>query len=125
MTPDDFLRQYERALRSQQWNQVAPLIHEKACVTFSTGQVYKGKSAVQHAFEGNFSSIEDENYEISNVHWNLHNEQVAVCLFDFTWTGRVGGREVRGAGRGTSVLVQDGESWKLLVEHLGPAGRTA
>lgn len=124
MTPDDFLRQYEHALRSQQWSRVAPLIHENACVTFSTGQVHKGKPAVQRAFESNFSSIEGERYEISNVHWGLRDEQVAACLFDFQWAGRVEGREAHGAGRGTAVLVRDGESWQLLVEHLGPAGST-
>lgn len=122
MTPDGFLRQYEQALASQQWSQVAPLIHENVCVTFSTGQVHKGKPAAQRAFENNFASIEDESYEILNVHWSMSNERVAVCLFDFKWEGRVDGREAHGAGRGTSVLVRDGESWQLLVEHLGPAG---
>lgn len=125
MTPDEFLKQYERALGSQQWSRVAPLIHENACVTFSTGQVYKGKPAVQRAFESNFASIENERYEIRNVHWSLRDAQVAVCLFDFQWAGRVNGREVHGAGRGTSVLVADGGSWQLLVEHLGPAGSKA
>jgi ketosteroid isomerase-like protein len=125
MTPDDFVRRYEQALGSQQWDQVAPLIHENACVTFSTGQVHKGKPAVRRAFESNFSRIEDERYEILDVHWSLRDEHVAVYLFDFEWAGRVDGREVHGAGRGTSVLVGDGGSWQLLVEHLGPAGSAA
>ena len=69
---------------------------------------------------GNFSSIEDEDYLISNVHWVRCEEDVAVYLFNFAWSGRIGGRDAEGRGLGTSVLVRDGSDWKLLVEHLGP-----
>ncbi|MCA9247682.1 MAG: nuclear transport factor 2 family protein [Planctomycetales bacterium] len=122
MTPESFLRQYTQALGSQLWRQVAPLIHADACVTFSTGTVHKGKTAVQEAFENNFSAIEGEHYEISNVHWALRSDQVAVCLFDFNWAGRIEDREASGGGKGTSVLVRNGSSWQLLVEHLSPRG---
>jgi ketosteroid isomerase-like protein len=121
MTPDDFPRQYEQVLGTHQWSQVAPLIHERACVTFSTGQVHKGKPAVQQAFEANFASIQDEHYEMLNVHWIVQNADMAVYLFDFRWTGQVGDREAHGGGRGKSVIVREGESWQLLAEHLGPA----
>lgn len=122
MTPDEFLRRYERALASQEWAQVAPLVHDDANVTFSDGSVHRGKEAVRAAFERNFAAIEDERYEVRGVHWCLRGERVAVCQFEFAWSGRVQGRPASGAGRGTSVLVSDGQSWRLLVEHLGPAG---
>ena len=121
MSPDDFISLYERALASQQWSAVEPLVHPDACVTFSTGAVHKGKAAVREAFERNFSAIEDETYRISNVHWVLRGEDVAVYLFDFDWSGRIDGRAARGAGTGTSVLIRDGHGWKLLAEHLGPS----
>ena len=49
--PDAFPDAYALALRSQRWELVAPLIHDEACVTFSTGAVHSGKAAVQRAFE--------------------------------------------------------------------------
>jgi ketosteroid isomerase-like protein len=121
MTPDDFVSQYEQALASQDWTVVEPLVHDDACVTFSTGEVHKGKPAVRRAFEQNFSAIADEEYRISNVHWVHRGEEVAAYLFDFQWSGRIGGRAASGSGRGTAVLRhEDGSGWRLLVEHLGP-----
>jgi ketosteroid isomerase-like protein len=119
--PDDFISLYERALATQDWAVVDPLIHDDACVTFSTGIVHIGKPAIQIAFERNFSEIEDEEYRISNVHWVQRGEDIAVYLFDFNWTGRVNGQTAGGSGRGTCVLSrEDGSGWRLLVEHLGP-----
>ena len=118
-TPDSFVRAYEAALASQRWDALDPLVHGDVCATFSTGAVHKGKAAVRRAFEANFASIEDERYRISNVHWVVQSETFAVYLFDFTWSGRINGRETQGGGRGTSVLVCDNGDWKLLVEHLG------
>lgn len=120
MTPDEYLQRYERALASQRWDQVDPLVHDDVCVTFSTGAVHRGKQAVQKAFEGNFASIQNEHYEMLNIHWLKRGSDVAIYLFDFKWSGIIGGQPAQGSGRGTSVLVRDGEVWKLLVEHLGP-----
>ncbi len=120
MNTEDFIRAYQEALASQSWALVEPLVHEDACVTFSNGTVHKGKAAVRAAYEANFSAIEDEDYRISNVHWVRRDEDVAVYLFEFAWSGRIGGHDAEGGGRGTSLLVRDGPDWKLLVEHLGP-----
>ena len=120
MTAEDFVSAYEEALASQRWALVEPLVHEDACVTFSNGAVHIGKTAVRNAYEANFSAIEDEEYRISNVHWVRRGEDVSVYVFDFAWRGRMDGRDVKGAGRGTSVLVRNGSDWQLLAEHLGP-----
>ena len=119
-TPDEFIPLYERAL-ALHWQAVDPLVHDDACVTFSNGTVHVGKAAVQRAFESNFAAIADEKYRISNVRWVHRGSEIAVYLFDFNWSGRVGGRSASGSGRGTSVLHRDHDGWRLLVEHLGPA----
>jgi ketosteroid isomerase-like protein len=119
MTAEEFIDVYEQALATQRWTSVEQLIHEDASVTFSTGAVHKGKEAVRSAFERNFSAIEGERYRISNVHWIMRASDVAVYLFDFQWTGRIDGRDAAGSGRGTSVLVRNGDGWQLLAEHLG------
>lgn len=120
MTAAEFIRAYEAALASQSWAVVEPLVHEDACVTFSNGTLHKGRAAVGAAFRANFATIQDEKYRISNLHWVHRAEAIAVCLYDFAWSGRIDGREAAGAGRGTSVIVRDGSRWQLLVEHLGP-----
>jgi ketosteroid isomerase-like protein len=118
-TPDEFIPLYERALASQRWDAVDPLVHDDACVTFSNGTVHVGKAAVQGAFEANFAAIADEEYRISNIRWVHRGSEVAVYLFEFNWSGRVGGRPASGSGCGTSVLHRDDNGWRLLVEHLG------
>ncbi len=120
---EEFIPLYESALASRGWHAVDPLVHNDACVTFSTGPVPIGKAAVRKAFESNFAAIADEEYRISNVRWVHRGSEIAVHLFDFSWTGRIGGRRASGSGRGTSVLRRDDDGWKLFVEHLGPAAR--
>jgi ketosteroid isomerase-like protein len=120
MTAEDFIHAYEKALASRRWAVVEPLVHESACVTFSDGTVHIGKRAVRNAFEANFSAIEDEEYRISDVHWVRRGEDVSVYVFSFAWSGRIDGRDAKGAGRGTSVVIRHGSGWQLLAEHLGP-----
>lgn len=69
MTPEDFIPTYEKALATQDWKNVGPLIANEASVTFSDGVVHKGKDNVQSAFEKNFATIKSEHYKISNLHW--------------------------------------------------------
>ena len=119
MPPADFIGRYEAALATQEWENVSPLVHDRASVVFSNGTVHKGKDAVQAAFERNFRAIEHEHYQMRNVHWLLEKGDTAVFMFDFEWAGIIDGKEASGGGRGTSVLVNEEGSWQLLAEHLG------
>ena len=119
-TPENFVQRYEQALATQDWTVVDPLVEDDACVTFSTGAVHIGKPAIRHAFEQNFSAIEDEVYRISNIHWVDRNNETAIYLFDFAWKGRIDGELANGGGRGTCVLRRRDNGWRLLIEHLGP-----
>lgn len=119
MTAGDFIYAYEKALASQQWLAVEPLVHEYACVTFSSGTLHIGTSAIRNAYEANFSAIDDEEYRIANVRWVRRDEDVAVYVFEFSWSGRISGQSAGGAGRGTAVVLRTGSVWQLLAEHLG------
>lgn len=120
MKPEDFIRAYEQALGTQNWRDVEPLVHDEACVTFSNGSVHKGRAEVKAAFEKNFSLIKDETYSMTDVHWVLKSDLTAAYLFEFNWSGIINGKAAQGAGRGTSVLINEAGTWQLLVEHLGP-----
>ncbi len=121
MSPEQFVTNYEAALATQNWENVAPLICPHACVTFSGGSVHKGIKAIQDAYERNFSLIKSEEYLTSNVYWILKNKETAVYLFNFSWKGIIDGHQAAGSGRGTTVIINDNGLWKLLAEHLGPA----
>ena len=120
MKHEQFIELYERALASQNWQNVEPLIAENATVTFSNGDQFKGKAEVRGAFEKNFSSIKNEKYVMQNIHWILKKCTMAVYSFDFNWKGIIKGEKRQGAGRGTSVIINEDGIWKLVSEHLGP-----
>ena len=122
MTAQDHLKTYEKALATQQWENIAPLMHPDISVTFNNG-TYKGIAEVEGAFRKTFDLIEDETYTISNIHWIRNDESLAVCLYNFHWSGLINGQQASGGGRGTSVLVNENGRWLILTEHLGPEAK--
>lgn len=120
MSPQDFVNLYERALGTQEWAKVDPLIHPDCTVTFSNGTSHEGKEKVQSAFQRNFDLIKSEEYSISELHWVAETPDFAVFTFSFSWSGIIDGREASGMGRGTSALIRVEEGWQLISEHLGP-----
>ena len=122
-SPEEFLTAYEKALVTQEWEEVAPLIHERCTAVFSEG-TYRGKGEVEEAFRRTFNLIQDESYTIGNVQWLDSSEEYAICLYDFAWSGIINGQAASGGGRGTAVLTWEDGRWQLLCEHLGPAART-
>ncbi len=122
MHPRVFIQQYTQALAAQSWQQVAPLIHTNATVTFSTGAVHKGIAAIQQAYERNFALIKSEQYTVTDVHWLTEGPDTAVYTFGFAWQGIINGQQASGKGRGTAVLINNNGTWQLLAEQLGPGG---
>ncbi|MBX3741765.1 MAG: nuclear transport factor 2 family protein [Akkermansiaceae bacterium] len=120
MEPEHFVISYEKALATQEWGKVAPLIHPDCTVTFSNGSCHKGKTEVQAAFQRNFDAIENEKYSITELHWVIRNKDFAVFTYSFAWSGVIAGEQASGAGRGTSTIVRGNTSWQLVSEHLGP-----
>lgn len=121
MLPKQFIEAYKTALATQQWANVESLIHTNACVTFSNGAVHKGIAAIKQAYERNFALIKNEDYQITNLHWALKGETMAVYLFTYRWRGIINGQSANGAGKGTAVIVFEEGQWKLMAEHLGKA----
>lgn len=118
MRPEDFIKEYEAALKTQDWKNVDPLFHDNACVTFSNGAIHMGKSKVRIAFENNFSMIKSEEYSIQNVRWVLKNESMAAFVFEFYWQGIINKNLTKGNGIGTIVLINENGKWILLTENL-------
>lgn len=119
MTANNLIQDYEKALESQNWAMVEPLMHDDVCVTFSSG-TFKGKADVQQAFEKTFALIKDEKYSISNIHWVYSDNKSAVCIYNFNLEGIINGQQSSGGGRGTSALLCADGKWQIITEHLGP-----
>jgi len=120
MAPDQFIRDYAAALRSQDWSEVAPLIDEDAVVAFSDGTLHQGVDAIKAAYSRNFALIKNEDFQIENVRWSMRNAKVAAYSFDFRWTGLVDGRPASGSGTGSTVLRNNAGTWMLFAEQLFP-----
>jgi ketosteroid isomerase-like protein len=117
-TPDEFMRLYEQATQSHNLEATLALIDEEAIYLFSDQSTHAGKQAIEQALRHNFVTIQDETYRISNLTWIARSAEVAVCIYDFAWSGLINGQPASGSGRGTSVLQRHGESWRMIHEHL-------
>jgi len=116
---DNFIAEYEAALASQDWNKIAPLIHDDCVAVFSEG-THIGKLAIEIAFRKTFDLIKDEIYQISNLHWAVKAEQFSVMIYQFNWSGLIDGVQSSGSGRGSSTLIKTNDQWQIISEHLGP-----
>jgi len=112
-----FVKQYEDATNSHDFNNVRPLIAPEAVYFFSNENLF-GIEAIEKAFVSTFNSIKDETYSIKNVRWLAVSEKVAVCVYDFHWVGSVDGERKEGSGRGTNALVKSDGKWLMVHEHL-------
>lgn len=86
-----FLKHYEHAANSCNFDNVEPLIAEDAVFWFTNG-TYVGRRAIRGAFVETWSTIKDETYSLADIKWLGVSETVAVCVYDFTSDGIVNGR---------------------------------
>lgn len=117
-TVDEFMREYEKATNSHNLEATVALIDENAIYLFSDESVHVGREAIGRAIRQNFEIIKEERYSIYNLTWLVISEQVAACVYDFSWQGMINGQAASGSGRGTSILKRSGEGWKVVHEHL-------
>jgi uncharacterized protein (TIGR02246 family) len=118
MSPDDFMRAYEKATNAHDLAGTLALIAEDAVYLFSNHTAHVGKAAISTALQHNFRAISDETYRIEDIRWLAVSDEVAACIYSFRWIGTVDGKPVSGAGRGTSVLKKVDGGWRVAHEHL-------
>ncbi|MDA1190478.1 MAG: nuclear transport factor 2 family protein [Candidatus Poribacteria bacterium] len=95
---DQFMRNYEKTTNRHDVDAVLSLIDDDAVYLFSNESVHIGKSAIDAAIRRNFDTIRDETYSIENIVWLAESNEVAACVYDFSWTGRIDGKAVSGSG---------------------------
>ena len=115
--PTAFMHLYEQATNRHDFNELAPLIAEDATYWFTEGS-YHGIDAIKAAVERTFATILDEVYRLEALDWVAIADDLAVCRYQFHWTGVVDGKPASGQGRGTNVMTKRNGVWKMLHEHL-------
>lgn len=122
MSPTEFLRRYEAATCAHDLEGTLDLIAEDAIFLFSDHTSHVGKSAVRKVLAANFEAIRDEAYRLENLHWIASSDDMAVCVYEYRWSGVIEGQPKSGRGRGTSVLRRENEAWLVAHEHLSAGG---
>jgi uncharacterized protein (TIGR02246 family) len=113
---------YEVATNAHDIGAVLELIAEDAVYLFSNQSSHIGKAEIREAIQANFDAIEDETYRIQNLKWLANSMDVAACVYQFSWSGRIKGKPASGQGRGTTVIRRVDGRWKVVLEHLSAGG---
>jgi ketosteroid isomerase-like protein len=117
----DFMSRYEAALGSEDFDQVAPLIHPDALYRFNDGD-FKGHEAIRGAFEKTWAlEIEDVTYEMRDIDVVSLTTESATVAFTFHWSGKGPNGRFEATGRGTLVIVRLENDLVVVLEHLGPS----
>ncbi len=109
---------YIHAMNSRDLAAASAMIAEDAVFLFSNETTHIGKAAILQAIQNNFETIEDDTFRISNLTWLVKTDDLAACIYDFNWTGKIDGKPVSGSGRGTSLLRRENGGWRIVNEHL-------
>lgn len=116
--PKALIEEYSRKTNLHRFDEVAPLIDNRALYWFSDGSTHEGIDAIRSVFEHNWRAIRNEVYRIEDVRWIAKDENVAVCVYHFRWDGEGRDGRICGAGRGTCVLQRVNGSCRVIHEHL-------
>lgn len=112
-----FLKRYEDATNTHDFEQVAELIAEDAVYWF-TDSSCEGIAAIRAYFDKGFATVKEEVYSIRGVRWIAQSDTVSTCTYEFHWQGYIDGELREGGGRGTNVLVKRDGRWQIIHEHL-------
>ena len=118
MTPEQVLGRYHDWLQHRDLDRVMSLITEDATYWFSNETAYHGRTAIRTAIEKNFATIQDETYRVCGIRWLARDRSVAVCAYEYNWSGTIQGTVAAGSGRGTNVFCLVDGDWQIAHEHL-------
>lgn len=118
LTHNEYWRELAHRMRVRDLDGTSELIADDAVYFWSNGAALFGKAAIADGMRQNFDSIENDPCETLDVTWLVENDDLAVCVYKFRWTGEVDGKPAGGRGRGTSVLKRVDGEWRTVHERL-------
>jgi ketosteroid isomerase-like protein len=116
-----FLNNFEALAQKKNFDLIADMVHERAVFRFNDGD-FVGRAAVRVAFEKTWASStgkpEQEKFYLSDIVVVATDTNTAAATYNWNWEGVSQGKSFRIQGRGTRVLVREGERWQIIHEHL-------
>ena len=113
----DFLKAYQDATNSHVFLNVFEMIHPRALYRFTDGD-FSGIKDIEKAFEDNWKTIQDEMYLISDIEIIHTDVNSASVGYAFKWAGLVDNEQEAGKGKGTNIIVRNGDKLHFIYEHL-------
>lgn len=93
-------------------------ISRDALFWFADGSPHGGTGQIRNAFEQAWKKLHSDTYRLDDVIWIAVTDQVASCVYRFSWKAVIDGEPGTCSGRGTSILRRDEDGWKIVHEHL-------
>jgi hypothetical protein len=115
-----FLNRFEELSQKEDFALIEDMIHEKAFFRFNDGD-FVGRPAIQAAFEKTWRSdpsVKKARFFLSDIVVLTSDQSTATATYTYHWEGSQGGREFRIQGRGTRVLLLEGDRLRIIHEHL-------
>lgn len=110
-----FIKEYEKATNSHDFEKLKPLIDSKATYWFTDGS-FKGHKEIENAIKGTWDKIRNEKYKIQRAQIIFLDNKSSGIKYEFLWEGIVRGKVQKGSGRGTNIITKN-QSGKLQVVH--------
>ncbi|MEJ1969288.1 MAG: DUF4440 domain-containing protein [Rhizomicrobium sp.] len=117
VSPQACLGAFEGALQKGDLDAALAVLADDVVFFYSNGAAHWGKAAIRAAIQANWDSLDGDNYATRDHIW-VEGDAAAACLYSFSWTANMDGKDVGGKGRGTTVFRREPAGWRIASEHL-------
>ena len=115
-----FLERFEALAAREDFALIRDLIDEHAFFRFNDGD-FIGRDAIQAAFEKTWRgdpSVKKARFYLSDIVVLTTDARSATATYTWHWEGAQGTQNFAIRGRGTRVLLADGDDVRIIHEHL-------
>lgn len=115
-----FLNRFEAVADQEDFDLIQDMIHEQAFFRFNDGD-FAGRQAVRAAFEKTWKGsvgVKKERFYLTDIQVLSLDQRSASATYTYNWEGQGDGKSFRIQGRGTRVLVVEGDRLQIIHEHL-------
>ena len=106
-----FLNHFEEVAMKEDFSLLLDMIDERAYFRFNDGD-FVGRQAIQAVFEKTWRgdpTVKKARFYLSDIVVLTTDQSSATATYTYNWEGSQGGREFKVQGRGTRVLLREGD----------------
>jgi len=114
----EIFMQYDHAINTHDFEEVARLLHEKAVFSFN-GQTFANREQLKMYHDNFWNSVKESKFWHTDVNWIQVDSNTMVSTSTYNYTGYVDGNFTEGKGTSTDVFVKNKltDEWLLIHEH--------